>query len=273
MCIITGEVRSFMERNLEKLHEVELEILVEVDRICRKYGINYFLDSGSALGAIRHKGFIPWDDDIDIGMLRKDYVLFIQVAEKELAENFFLQTSVTDINYNKLHAKVRKNNTLFIENATSGRDMHQGIFIDIFPFDNVPDYGGLLYIRVNQFLQKLVVYQLNEKYEKIARYKIFLSRLVLGKNPQKRFDKFCNLFNNKDTKNITSFSYIDKEQLPFLREWFINTDDVLFEGRFFKIMRGWDGYLKRLYGDYMALPPIEKRQTHNALKVEVGEHM
>lgn len=97
--------------DLDRLHRAELEIMDEIHRICMKHDISYFLDSGTALGAIRHGGFIPWDDDVDVGMLRADYEKFIKVARDELAPAFFLQTFESERYYSKFNAKIRMNNS------------------------------------------------------------------------------------------------------------------------------------------------------------------
>ena len=124
---------------LRELQLVELEILLEVDRVCRENGIEYFLDGGTALGAVRHGGFIPWDDDIDIGMTRENYEKFLEIAPEKLKNDYFLQTRKTDKKAPYMYAKVRKNGTVFMEWNKRNLDMHHGIYIDIFPYDNVPD--------------------------------------------------------------------------------------------------------------------------------------
>ena len=126
-----------LDTELKKLQNIEFEILLEFDRICKKHNIMYQLFAGTLLGAIRHRGFIPWDDDIDVCLLRKDYNVFIDVCRTELDSKYFLQTYETDKHSIWQFAKIRKNNTLFLEDAVSECDIHHGIFIDIFPFDNV----------------------------------------------------------------------------------------------------------------------------------------
>lgn len=93
---------------MTNVQHIELEILKKIDEVCKKHNINYWLDSGTLLGAVRHQGFIPWDDDIDIGMLREDYEKFLKVAQKDLGDDYFLQTRSTDKNYPLVFAKVRK---------------------------------------------------------------------------------------------------------------------------------------------------------------------
>jgi lipopolysaccharide cholinephosphotransferase len=144
-----------MSNELKNLQNVQLEILDEIVRICNKYDIPYFFIGGTLLGAVRHKGFIPWDDDIDIGMLRKDYNKFIKLCKDELKSEYYLQCSETYPQHWLSFAKIRKNNTLFIESEGlpfRGND-HRGIFVDIFPYD---------YVSKNKNIQK-IQYSLNRK--------------------------------------------------------------------------------------------------------------
>ena len=118
---------------LRKLQLTEIEVLDEIVRICKKHKLQYFLLAGTCLGAVRHSGFIPWDDDIDIGMPREDYEKFLNIALDELDEKYFLQYYKTDENYYLGFAKVRKNNTSFITKGFEKKKGHQGFFVDIFP--------------------------------------------------------------------------------------------------------------------------------------------
>ncbi|MDZ5034932.1 LicD family protein, partial [Clostridium perfringens] len=111
-----------------------LEILIEVDRICKKHHINYWLDAGTLLGAIRHEGFIPWDDDLDIGMLRKDYNKFLQIVKNELNSNFIFQSPETDDLCQNAFAKIRDKNSEIRSKHNNERNL--GVFIDIFPYDS-----------------------------------------------------------------------------------------------------------------------------------------
>ena len=123
---------------LSRLKDVELEIALEIRRICEQNEIKYFLDSGTLLGAVRHKGFIPWDDDVDIGMLREEYEKFIEIAPTQLNEKYYLQTWKTDKTYPWAFAKVRKKGTLYIETAAPNATFSNEIFVDIFPYDTYP---------------------------------------------------------------------------------------------------------------------------------------
>ena len=136
------------EENLKKLHEVEVEILDEVVRICDKYNLDYYLVGGTLIGAIRHKGFIPWDDDLDISMPRADYEKFLEVAPLELDEKYYLENRKYNEKFHLPFTKIKKNNTEFRETFTSSLDNHKGIFVDIFPLDNVKKpYSKLTRIR------------------------------------------------------------------------------------------------------------------------------
>ena len=124
---------------ISKVQAVICEIMQQIDTICRRHNLTYFAIGGTALGAVRHQGFIPWDDDIDIGMPRKDYEAFMRYAAEELPQGYFLQTFATEKKTPFYFAKIRKDNTKFVEFYLRDLDIHQGIFVDIFPFDNVPD--------------------------------------------------------------------------------------------------------------------------------------
>lgn len=119
-----------------------LNILIEIDRICHKYQIEYWLEFGTLLGAIRHKGFIPWDDDCDIGMMRTDFNRFKDVVSKELSADFFFQTKETDPKYRRKMAKIRSNKIKMIEHDESlNEPYHQGVYVDIFVYDFYPTWA------------------------------------------------------------------------------------------------------------------------------------
>lgn len=130
---------EYSKEELELLHEHLYMITKEIIRICNKYTLNYFVIGGTAIGVYYWNAIIPWDDDIDIGMPREDYERFLQIAPNELDNNYFLQWTKTEPHTPFWFAKVRENNTLYIESHFKTIKMHHGIFVDIFPFDNIPN--------------------------------------------------------------------------------------------------------------------------------------
>lgn len=127
--------------DIKKLKEIELEIFRHFIEICNENSLRYFVVGGTALGAVRHKGFIPWDDDIDVALPRGDYEKFLIAAQKSLPSNMFLQTYITDKNYPNPFAKLRQSDTAFIEKSTSKIKMNHGVYVDIFPLDGYSRSG------------------------------------------------------------------------------------------------------------------------------------
>lgn len=138
--------KKYSSEELDLLHKELYEILDVTIQICKKHHIPYFAIGGTAIGALYDEAILPWDDDVDIGMKREDYNRFLEVAPKELGEDYFLSWLETDPHTPYYFAKVKKNHTLFVEPMFKDVPMHPGIFVDIFPFDKIPD---------NRILQKM----------------------------------------------------------------------------------------------------------------------
>lgn len=132
---------SYTDEELAQLKRVLYEILGKVDEICKRHGLHYFVTGGTAIGAYFWKSILPWDDDVDVGMPRADYERFLAVAQSELGKDYFLQTTDTEPHSPFYFAKIRKNGTAFEEWDFRHIHMHQGIFVDIFPFDKIPQQG------------------------------------------------------------------------------------------------------------------------------------
>ena len=150
---------EYKNDDLNKLHKVQIEILEEIIRVCDKFSIKWFAAYGTLIGAIRHSGYIPWDDDIDIGMPREDYDKFLRVAPVELNNGFTLSHYTVDKKVPHYFAKVRKDNTLFVEESSKKIEMHHGIFVDIFPYDKVLGEGKKAKKHVSRifYLNKLFI--------------------------------------------------------------------------------------------------------------------
>ena len=260
---------------LEKLHKVQLEILNEFVRICKKNKLVYFMVGGTFLGAVRHRGFIPWDDDIDVGMPRCDFEKFIECAKKELDSKYFLDCFSTNENYYLPFAKLKKNGTVFDEELIHHLNNHKGIFIDIFPFDNVPKDNLNLKIRaVLAFsITDAMAYKNKiKKLKKALHPVITLCLSMMGKKQlmrlQKRIVTYCHDDKSKYLCDIGAGYGYRKELL--LREDVLPVRKMKFEKMEYSVPRT-DEHLKKLYGNYLELPPKEKRKTHSPLTIEFGE--
>lgn len=265
------------EEILEKLHRALLIILEEVDRVCRENGIEYFLDSGTALGAVRHGGFIPWDDDADVGMTRDNYEKFLVVAERELKPQFYLQTHEKDPGYLKFNAKIRLNNTFFPEEGDEGKALHRGIFVDLFPFDytNLEISIAKRETKRARLFYKLWVLQQNKSNSdsSIKRMARKASLLIPEQWLVRGYRKQCSKYKSvHDEKKLTCYSYKmnDDYFLYFDPSDMETTQDVQFENKTFRIMKGYDNYLKIMFGDYLSLPPVEKRVSHFKGDIDFG---
>lgn len=268
MVKIEGEV-------LRKLQMTELEMIIEVDRICRKYNIQYFLDAGTLLGAIRHNGFIPWDDDADIIMLREEYEKFCDVCKKELdTERFFFQDYRTDDQYLWGYAKMRRNNTTFLREGQEHIKCHTGVCIDIFYCDNVPDTWLLR--RMHYFYCYCIRKGQYSKVGKKVEKNFFMRSwyFLLSKIPRnfwfRQLEILADITNRKETKLVRhmTFPMPKRYRYGIPKEFFLSSSEKNFEGYRFKVFKQYDEYLKMLYGDYMVLPPQNERQVHPASKLE-----
>lgn len=250
------------KETLRKAQLVMLEELKEIDRICKKNNINYWIDSGTFLGAVRHKGFIPWDDDVDICMLEHDYNIFLKISPRELKQNYFLQIQKYDKNSFSKWAKLRDRNSIFVEEGHKINEVfHQGINLDIFPMKLV----NIKFKKVYKILFKLSKLKISNTKNKFLYLKYILIFLKIDKISK----NFLKLFSEKKgtdfIKYKTSFPAIHKYENVFpLKE-------IEFEGYKFPCPNNIDAYLRELYGDtYMELPPEKDRVSH-AKEIKLNE--
>lgn len=272
-----------MDNKLEKVHNIQLEMALEVKRICQKHNIKYSIIAGTLLGAVRHKGFIPWDDDLDIGMLRAEYDRFIDICKHELKNEYFLQTWETDPGFALPIAKLRKNGTRFVEKNSSDASLHSGIYIDIFPFDNVPSN------RIQQTLQDRSSYLLKRILLIRMNYKVWRDDELLKKSVYKTLRIFSLLFttnqikrklyktmiayNNRSSEKVITFggAYGYKKE-SIKKGWLENLVEINFESERLSAPVNHVDYLTYFYGDFMTPPPENKRYNrHDIIDVRFEE--
>ncbi len=258
--------KFLQEKDLQKLKSIELEMLKCFAEICAKHNLRYFMLAGSCLGAVRHKGFIPWDDDIDVGMPRKDYEKFLEVAQADLPEHLFLQTGKTDKMYPLNFAKIRNSTTTFVEASYKKCNMNHGVYIDVFPMDGYKKtkrykiitkiYGYLVSCTydnsnkrksIKRRIGELLLFTFFPDYTKVRDKK----DAIMKKYDYDKFDKVI----------AWSGAWADREIMP--KEYFGNGSKGVFEGVEVTLPEKYELYLTRLYDDYMQLPPEEQRKPHH----------
>ena len=264
------------ELQLEEIKKSELNILLEFAKFCDENNLRYFIAYGTLIGTIRHKGFIPWDDDIDIWMPRADYDIFLKTFNlKTENKNLVAISPVDELSINTI-SKVIDTNTVKIEENVKYKDnKYLGVDIDIFPLDGQPDDYSLFckyYNKKMKIFKKhkclITDFSYMNYCKKIAAelYTLFI-KYILRYNKSK-IDKLIDNINSRysyeSSKYIGSVSSLfNRLQDRFEKEWFEDFLFAEFEGYKFKIPLGYDKILTALYGDYMKLPPENERVTHH----------
>ena len=258
--------------NLRDLQLFELDMLRDVKRVCESNQLKYYLSSGTLLGAVRHQGFIPWDDDIDIAMPYPDFLRFLEIGQEALGSRYFLQTADTDESFPFIYARVRRNNSTMIRywECDGG---HHGVWLDVFPL--IP-LGGGLDVRLKKTLISVtnVLYMSQEVFDKNRDWmrktsgggRVALTaalRKLLGKN-RRCFAKWIRrrLFSKTEKPNTAEVwgSITAVVPVKLFREEPVS---LLFEGESFSAPADFDAVLRYNYGDYMQLPPVEKRCSNH----------
>jgi len=254
-----------MDNKLRQLQLTQLELLKIFDRVCRKYDIKYSLYAGSLLGAVRHQGFIPWDDDLDVCMARSEYDRFIQAWEQEPPEGYVLQNKENAPDFWQSFSKIRKDHTTFMMYETEKGKFHTGIFLDIFPIDRIPNG------KLNRMMFKwhCMKYQLltREFVPPLSGTVVRLgSKVILACIPkfrreavrQKTLKKLTRYNDQKDLETI-AIETMASIRKPFAADMLDEYVYLPFEDGEFMCFAGWEDHLRRKFGDYMQLPPEEER--------------
>ena len=254
------------EKELRKAQLKMVEILEAIDDICKRHDIKWWLCYGTMLGAVRHNGFIPWDDDCDIAMMREDYERFMEVALKELPSNLHLQNRELEPSYNKSITKIRMDGTKLVAlEEKENEPYHQGIFVDIFVWD--------YHLKINEVILKNISWITKLRYKRKNYPKGHWKRSAWQVTAALPY-----LFYSCTLKCMTAFSlsYRKNESLPYVGTEFKTTDkvfcsremifplrrDIPFEGKYFPVPNDCNAFLTYKYGDYMTLPPVGQRRVH-----------
>lgn len=273
----------YTEEQIRHLQEIELNTLDVLDKVCSQIGVSFFAYGGTLLGAVRHKGFIPWDDDLDIAMLRSDYERFIEEADNYLPKEYVLQTPYNDKRTPYPYLKLRLKGTKYVEYGYHRIKTEQGIYADIYPIDQLPDDDALYYKQFRKYQRLVKLYAWRQcpyisdssksfpfLIKKVVKF--CLSRLLLL-IPQKflvrRIDVVAKKYNGENTKRMGNLNYPKPKNLfssilPF--------EVGEFNGHLIKLPNGWANHLASRYGDYMQLPPEEQRLGHKPYLLDFGSY-
>ncbi len=255
---------------LRQVQLSELEILDLFHSICRKYDIKYSLHGGTLLGAVRHGGFIPWDDDLDVIMLREEYDRFMKAWEEEKPDGYYLQTKESEGAYTRSFAKIRKEGTQFREEGEDPAEMHTGIYIDVEPIDRMPT-GKLskAFFWKNWFIYE--IYSREFIPVDNAFFNFFGNLLLKTSSHSKRMRRRMELeqklkrYNtDRDLPLIVTANYATMKRL-LDSDTFDKYEEINFEGKQYMVIQKRDHLLKKWYGDYMKLPPEDKRQNNHSV--------
>lgn len=273
---------------LDQLHKVLLQIMLEIDRICSTYNIEYSLAYGTLIGAVRHKGFIPWDDDMDIIMTRKNYERFMAVCRRDLGGEYFLQSKESEKGYPYNSARIRKNDTAFIIPQWKESGLHQGIFVDIIPCDDIPDKRFIWDIERVLLMVLATVRRtgnkalfITDRNGNTSKKRVVLYNVcrILPVRLCGKLEHCLIRSNNGKGRRRTGFICegnallrMNSSVRPFKSKYMEEYTTVEFCGREFMAVTNYKTLLKEWYGDYMKLPPVhERRVYHRPLVMDCGK--
>lgn len=266
-----------MTNSKTKLQKIILSIVDDIVKICDDNKIDYYIIGGSLLGAVRHKGFIPWDDDFDIAMKRADYDKFINICREKLnTDKYFIQTSENELYYAFAFGKIRLKNTVFVEEFSKNVPINNGIFVDVFPIDNLPNskFKRKIYLIINHILKNAIwikcgygtEQQRNRIINRILKVAVApFSISVIKKMRRNLLYKYDN--------SITSYGFLSDYPNEIIKNKLLNNKrKYKFDDRTYYSILEYDEYLRTLYGNYMVLPPESDRITHYSSDIDFGAY-
>lgn len=267
------------QKVIDAVHSIQASMIKELHKVCKENDLHYTVLGGSLLGAVRHKGFIPWDDDMDIGLVREEYEKLLDVLKRNPIEGCFLQEYSTDPHYYLPYAKLLKNDTTYIEGYQKNAKARNGIFIDIFPLDYIKKPGQKT-VKFRRFLSRLITFAIwrkehcHMKRKGLKKVVNFIAA-ILSIFP-KRFLIFIQnklvIRNHPEWKYVASMfsSNYETDRLYFEKSDFDDLIELPFEDTVVNAPKNWDINLKRQYKDYMKYPPEDKRNSgHDVVELKV----
>lgn len=269
-------VKELSSEQFRKMQLTELDMLVEFDRVCRAHNIRYVLFGGSLLGIIRHKGFIPWDDDADIGMLREDYERFKLFKDEMNPDICFFQDHDTDPEYRWGYGKLRRTNSIYVRVGQEHLKCKTGIFVDVFPMDDIPlSILGQILQDWHCFCLRKILWSEVAKVNSTGLKKCWFSLLskISVDIPFKELEKYARKSKSSSPNRVRTLFFPAtgtlykknplSERYGMPKSWFVERREYEFEGKFFYSSYDYDVVLKYIYGDYMQLPPVNERRQHS----------
>lgn len=280
-------MKEYDNITLKKLQQMELNILKDFISVCKEHNLVYFALAGTGIGALRHKGFIPWDDDIDVGLPRDDYEKLLSVFQEEYASQYSVGNAETLQNYPLMTTRIMLKGTKFIEESLKNIDCDLGIFLDVYAFDNIPDDEKLFKRQAwsTWFWSKLLILYYIAfpvlPFRGIAKKAAhFLCMMVHGflklihispKWIYGQCKKASTKYNGKETKRMAYMCDTSPYINMISREASFPLAEYEFEGIKLKFPKDIKQMLTFVYGDYMQLPPKEKRKSHCPYCLDFGD--
>ena len=273
--------KTLTAEELRKVQLLELKVLKEIKRICTKHDIKYFLTGGTLIGAVRHKGFIPWDDDIDIAMMRPDYDRFLEIAPKELGPEFSLLCIQQNPKIGTFFSKVVLNGTTYRNVQQPDDAKNFGFLVDVLPYDNIYDNKLLAKLYFCWLNFCVVLYSMKNGYHngttKFKRFVAEAMKICFFWIPKgwlrKTIINYPYRLNKKktNTKAYLSGRYgIPREMRSAYL--FDEYTELPFEDDSFMVLKEYHAFLTELFGDYMKLPPLEQQVTHQVAELDFGKY-